>query len=302
MTRTVILGSKSLCLNAVERLAVIAPGTIAGIVTYDDSEEGQRSVLTELRETAKRLDLTFVVAGDRQAAASLPPLDADLVLVLGWYWLIRPEAFAMAPYIGVHYSRLPAYRGGAPLVWQMINGESEAWYSIFTLTPGMDEGELWGQGSVPIGPTDYVGDVSVALERAVLDHFDTLYPALLDGTATSSPQCGDVSYAAARVPEDGLIDWTQPAYNVETFIRAQSKPYPGAFTYLDRKKLTIWRAERCDVTYYGTPGQVARVQPDGVTVICGNCEAIRVTCVGWEGTDRRASEVLRSIRTRLPEV
>jgi hypothetical protein len=55
-----------------------------------------------------------------------------------------------------------------------------------------------------------------------------------------------------------------------------------------------------DVTYYGRPGQIARVESSGVTVICGDNRPLILTLVGWRGRDAIASEVIRSVRVRLP--
>ena len=70
----------------------------------------------------------------------------------------------------------------------MINGEPKALFSVITLTDGMDEGDLWAQGSVAIGPDDYVGDVLPRSTDVVLDTRATLYPAILHGTARPYPQ------------------------------------------------------------------------------------------------------------------
>src|SRR5205085_1611722 len=101
---------------------------------------------------------------------------------------------------------------------------------------------------------------------------------------------------------DGLIDWHKSAVEIHNFIRAQSVPYPGAFTGFQGKKLTMWRARPHPPAYYGRPGQVAAVHPDGVTVACGQNSALIVQSVELEGSGAvAASQVLRSIRIRLTD-
>jgi methionyl-tRNA formyltransferase len=200
-------------------------------------------------------------------------------------------------------SPLPRYRGTSPVVWQLIEGESEVGFSIFTLTEKVDEGDLWAQGMVAAGPDDEVGEVLTRLESAVGAAFDTLYPALIAGTARAYPQPNvPPSYCAARLPADGGLDFSQSARRCHDFIRAQSRPYPGAFTILDGERLIIWRAHALDVTYFGRPGQVARVARDGVIVICGDNHPLVLTKVGWRGTDVAAAQIVRSVKTRFPAI
>src|SRR5262249_7680476 len=102
-----------------------------------------------------------------------------------------------------------------------------------------------------------------------------------------------------RQPADGNIDWTQPARDVFNFIRAQSDPYPGAFTYVDGQELRIWKARLFDDVYFGTPGQVARIASDGVTVVCGDHRALVLEDVEMSGKRGRANELIKSIKLRM---
>ena len=301
--RVLIIGSKRLCLRMLEHLLAIDARAIVGLVTFDDAMD-TRSELSALRALGQRRGLPVHVADNRRhAEAIVGEIAPDLCLVLNWYWLIGAETLARVPrgFLGVHYSPLPRYRGTSPVVWQMINGEADVWYSVFTLGAGMDEGDLWAQDRVVLGPDDRIGEVLQRLEDAVLRTFDSLYPALLAGTARATPQ-PDVpaTYCAARQPDDGGIDFTQSAQRCHDFIRAQAQPYPGAFTMLGDERLTIWRARPSTVTYYGRPGQVAQVAPDGVTVICGDNRPLVLLDVGWRGEIVSAASVIRSIKVRLP--
>jgi methionyl-tRNA formyltransferase len=297
-----LLGSKMLGLRVAERLASLLPPATLHLVTIDDRDDS-RSAYAEFRALSDTAGVPLAVARDRAHSESLiGSIAPDLCLVVSWYWLIGARCLASVPrgFIGIHFSQLPRYRGTSPLVWQLINGESEAWYSFFTLTGGMDEGDLWAQGSVPIAATDYVGDVLTRLEARVVEEVDTLVPAILTGEAASYPQPALApSYCAARLPEDGGLDFTRSAKQCYDFVRAQSRPYPGAFAMLDGERLTIWRAHHTDTTYYGRPGQVARVAPDGVTVTCGDHRPLILETVGWRGEEYRASDVIRSVRSRL---
>jgi methionyl-tRNA formyltransferase len=78
---------------------------------------------------------------------ALQRLRPDILIVIGWYYLLPRSVRELAPKgaVGIHASLLPKYRGGAPLVWAMINGETEAGVSLFYLNDGVDDGDLIGQ-------------------------------------------------------------------------------------------------------------------------------------------------------------
>jgi methionyl-tRNA formyltransferase len=67
------------------------------------------------------------------------------------------------------------------------------------------------------------------------------------------------SYFGGRRPADGLIDWTKGAVQIYNLVRGVTHPYPGAFTFLDSRKVTIWEA--WPVEGRGEPGQVVATEP-----------------------------------------
>ena len=98
------------------------------------------------------------------------------------------------------------------------------------------------------------------------------------------------SYFGGRKPADGLIDWTKSAVQIYNLIRGVTHPYPGAFTYLDGKKVVIWRPGRWRGA--GSRGGSSRSKPllvgtgDGLLEIrslqvegeAGNCRLICMPC------------------------
>jgi len=179
----------------------------------------------------------------RDAVAALRP---DLLLVAGWYYMV-PRTLretARLGAVGLHGSLLPRYRGGAPLVWQIIHGEKEAGISLFHLENGVDTGDVIGAQAFPIEQEDTIADAMRKMEEAGVALLERWLPRLADGTAPRVPQ--DAALATEfpqRSPADGEIDWSWPAGRIRDFIRAQTRPYPGAFTILQGKKVTLWDAD-----------------------------------------------------------
>jgi methionyl-tRNA formyltransferase len=303
MKRVAFLGSKALGLACLKRIHELDPGAIVGVVTFDDSAD-TRTSLHEFHSFVKGVELTLCVARTpREAERLVLELQPEICLVVGWYWFISHEVLGKVPsgFWGIHNSLLPRYRGAAPVVWSMINGESQTGISLFKLTEGRDDGPIIGQRAVDIVTDDYIADVLAKIETAAVSQLSEVWLPLLAGKVRSVAQDESAAtYCAVRTPDDGLIHWSRPAGEVYNFIRAQSTPYPGAYTFLSSGlKLSIWRARPAAERYYGTPGQVAEIRADGVYVICGDQRPLLIEEVSEGSEHVAAASVLKSSKLRL---
>lgn len=170
----------------------------------------------------------------------------DLLLVLGWYYIIPREVRECISLgcAGIHASLLPKYRGGAPIPWAIINGEIITGITFFYMGNGIDDGDIIAQKKFTIAEMDNCATVYEKATQASIMTLINYLPRIADGTAPRIPQDhGQATYFPLRKPEDGLIDWSWDAKRIRNFIRAQTRPYPGAFTYIEGKKVTIWDAD-----------------------------------------------------------
>lgn len=301
--RVLFLGSKSLGVRILQSMVNLAPGGVCAAITIDDSGDS-RSELSSLMKVASEASIPLHIARDSKHAADLIRAEApDWCFVACWYWLVPASLLRSVPggFVGIHNSLLPKYRGGSPLVWALMNSEPEVGVSFFSFREGVDDGPIWLQARIAVGPGEYIGQVLERVEHEALRVFRDGFPLILNGELTPREQDHEVAtYCAQRCPEDGEIDWSRPAAHVFDFIRAQSRPYPGAFTFLDEKKLTVLRASRVPSRYDGTPGQAARLDGDGVIVVCGGASALRLDEVDPGGGPIAAGRVIRTVRIRFP--
>jgi methionyl-tRNA formyltransferase len=305
INRVLFVGSKQLGHRVLRELYGLAPEALVGIITIDDQKDS-RSAFPDFEMFSRESGLQLHVAKDRRHSEEIiKSLKPELCFVVGWYWLIGDDVLNSVPhgFVGIHNSLLPKYRGGSPLVWQILRNEKEVGFSLFSFDSGMDTGPIWAQGRVPLGREDYVSDVLAKLEEETIRMVRAGYHGLLEGSVMPSPQNNaEATYCAQRLPSDGRIDWHAPAEDVHNFIRAQSDPYPGAFTHYEGRILKIWRARVFDRRYFGTPGQVARIEEDGVYVICGDNRAIILEETELsDGKRGRATEAIRTIKWRMSE-
>lgn len=188
----------------------------------------------------------------------------------------------------MHGSLLPKYRGRVPTNWAVINGETETGATLHEMAAKPDAGAIVAQTPVPILPDDTAAQV---FDKTVVAAEQTLWrvlPALLAGEAPHLPNdLAAGSYYGGRKPEDGRIDWAQPAARVYNLIRAVAPPYPGAFTDIGEHRFIVARARLVPET--GAPGvspqKLAefRSLPPGLRVtdnalfgVCGDGRAIAV--------------------------
>jgi methionyl-tRNA formyltransferase len=201
----------------------------------------------------------------------------DLMFVVSWRYMI-PERVYSRPKLGTfvfHDSLLPEYRGFAPTVWAILNGEKFTGATLFEIAEEVDEGEIVSQKRVPISPDDTIADVMDYVTQAYLDLLAENLESLSNGTAPRYQQDHSrATYTCKRIPQDNLIDWSASTEQIYNLIRAATYPYPGAYTYLDGKRLTIWSAERLGNwrSYVGrVPGRVVDIRPgEGSVVLTGD--------------------------------
>ena len=159
-------------------------------------------------------------------------------LMLGRPLLAIPKRGAF----NMHGSLLPRYRGRAPVNWAVLHGETRTGATLHEMVEKPDAGRIVDQEAVAILPDDRAvevfGKVTGAAERVLARSL----PGLIDGSAVlRPPDLSKGSYFGGRRPEDGRIDWSQPAKRIHDLVRAVAPPYPGAFTELEGKKLRVLR-------------------------------------------------------------
>jgi len=207
----------------------------------------------------------------------------DAFLVAGWYHMIPKSWRKISPAYGLHASLLPDYSGGAPLVWAIINGESETGITLFQMDDGVDSGPIAGQKIEPIAPEDTIATLYDRIELRGLELLRESLPQIADGSLHLLPQDDSQRRVMPqRGPNDGLIDWAIDAIRIDRFIRAQTRPYPGAFSMLEGKPLHIWKAHPFEVAKDEiTPGTVFLDPSIGYLVRCAN-GALQLQEVSYE--------------------
>lgn len=294
--RVIFLGSKKSGLNCLKAIYNINPTALVGVITIDDREDS-RSSLYEIIAFCKINSIEIKIAKSKyESERCIKFFKPDLAIVFGWYWIISHKVINESElgFIGVHYSILPKYRGCSPLVWSIINGDEEIGFSVFSLTKNMDEGDIWYQYKRKLNNNDDIGNILQEFDDVFVTEIQTLYPNILKKNLKPSPQNKELAtYCKQRKPIDGLINWSENATNVFNFIRAQSKPYPGAFSYYFNEKLIIWKSRIYSETISNYPCGIFIKINNSIIVSCGNNTAIELLEVNYLNHDGNAISIFK---------
>ncbi len=183
----------------------------------------------------------------------------DLLFVVGLSQLVGSELLKIPRLgcIGFHPTWLPQGRGRAPIAWLVLEGRHGA-ATFFLMDESTDAGPILAQMPFFVSDDDYASDVIAKMEDAIDRALDEWLPRLFAGEWNPIMQNDrEVTFYGKRAPEDGLIDWLLPAKTIYALIRAASRPHPGAYTYVDKHKLIIWRAQpESNLRFRGVPGRL----------------------------------------------
>lgn len=218
-------------------------------ISYSD-EKVRNTNFADLTKYANDLNIPiFWVDSDKGQRITdytdkLKQFNPDVILVMGWYYMVPKKIRELAKYgaWGIHASLLPNYAGGAPLVWAIIEGQNSTGVSLFKLSDGVDDGDIIAQAEFPIEINDTIKEVYNKATLASIKLLNDVFRSDIKQIEFKVQDKTKIKIYPQRSPIDGEIDWNWPAEKIRNFIRAQTKPYPGAWTIINGKKVILWDA------------------------------------------------------------
>ena len=211
----------------------------------------------------------------------------DLLLLGGWQRLIPEIILSKLKIggIGFHGSSefLPKGRGRSPVNWSLIEGKTQFILHAFLMTPGIDDGDVITHEIFDINQWDTCQTIYYKIsiiQKRILEEF---IPKLLSNNFKHIPQTGEPSYYEKRTPDDGLIDWSKSVHEIYNFVRALTRPYPGAFTFLNGQRLNIWKSQPFDskIKYESKNSQIVEKFSTGDFIV--NCKDGLLLITDYEG-------------------
>jgi methionyl-tRNA formyltransferase len=234
------------------------------VVTHEDNP-AETIWFESVAALCREHEIPFVTPTDPKSPELLAAVQAarpDFIFSFYYRYMLPTALLTTAAHgaYNMHGSLLPKYRGRVPINWAVLHGETETGATLHAMAAKPDAGAIVAQTAVPILPDDTAyevfGKVVVAAEQTLWH----VLPALLQGNPPQLPNdLARGSYFGGRKPEDGRIDWNQPAQAIYNLHRAVAPPYPGAFTELGGKAWIIQRARLSPDTHADLPPGLAVV-------------------------------------------
>ncbi len=307
MTNNLIaIGRSRYLYDAIRRLA--DNGYAFKAIVTDEAYDEYDVKHTDFERLAAELGCAFFMAKDVNTPAIREVVAQHRVRVAisaNWKYTIA-SAFLDLFECGVlnfHLGNLPDYKGNATPNWSIVNGLTHINGNIHKMASVLDAGDVVVRKSIPITPQTYVADL---IHQAEVEA-----PALYEQAVArvlADPQACEVKGTTRglrcypRLPEDGLIDWRQPAEAIGRLVRASSRPYQGAFSSLNGERVTIWRAAPLVPAdpYLAVPGHVIEVDAGSghVTVACGS-GLLQLQEIERNAELAAPAALIRSIRLRF---
>jgi methionyl-tRNA formyltransferase len=260
------------CLEA----AAEAGADVVGVVTLPGPVDPDRSGQCAFDDVAARLDAALIETrdvNDLETLNALRRLEPELIFVVGWSQLVHDPFIAIARegVFGMHPTLLPRHRGRAPIPWAILSGLARTGVTLFEIVDASpDSGAIVGQVVVDIAPDETATSLFRRLAEAHVALVRELVPQLIARTAPRALQ--EPTRASSwprRAPADGIIDWETRAPYLYDWVRAQTRPYPGAFTFLGDEKVVVWGARPVELAEPAPAGTIVELGPEGPVVACG---------------------------------
>ncbi len=178
-------------------------------------------------------------------------LKIDLGFAIGWQRLI-PEEVLNSINIGVfgmHGSSqdLPKGRGRSPMNWSIIEGREFFYTNLFKYDSGIDSGNILDTIKFSINKNDTAETMHfknmISMSKLIKKNHS---PLISEKFKLKKQRALKPTYYPKREPEDSQIDWDQEINFIDRFIRAVTKPFNGAFTFLNSQMFTIYSAQIFD--------------------------------------------------------
>jgi methionyl-tRNA formyltransferase len=281
--------------------ALLAAGhTIELVLCQPDRPSGRGLVLTAppVKRTALDAGIEVLqpekVRNNPELQGRLEVIRPDAIIVVAYGRLIPRWMLNLPRYgnVNLHGSLLPKYRGAAPIQWALANGETVTGVTTMRLDEGMDTGDMLLRRETPIGPDETAEDLFPRLAEIGAPLMVETLAGLETGTIMLEKQDSSLAtHAPLLTRDDGRIDPARSAQSIYNRWRG-FQPWPGAWTTVRGKKLTLHRLRKSD-TASGEAG-VFRVDGDRIFFTAGDSECLEILELQFEGKRRMpAADLLR---------
>jgi methionyl-tRNA formyltransferase len=223
---------------------------LCAVMTQPDRRKGRKLVLTPPPVKAELGDSPIPIhqpsdASDPNSVNILKKYAADLFVVVEFGQILKREVLRIPKKfcVNLHASILPKYRGASPINWAVMNGDLRTGVTTIKMAEKMDSGDMILQEEIDIRSTDTSETLREKLSEMGAEALLKTIELIGSEKAVFKKQDEkDITYAPKLKKEDGLIDWSRSAKEINDKVRGLI-PWPSAYTHREKKLIKIWKTE-----------------------------------------------------------
>jgi methionyl-tRNA formyltransferase len=295
------MGTPEFAIPALQHLVSSRDHKIKAVFTRAPKARGRGMKLTNspVHDLAlsHKLDVyTPTTLRNEEAFKLIDSIRADIIIVVAYGFIIPKSILTAKKYgcLNIHPSKLPKYRGAAPLQRTIINGETETSVCIMQMDEGIDTGDIILQKDLSLSSKitlqelhDECAQMGGKLLLEVLENIENL-------PRVKQSESG-ASYADKLTKEEAKVDWKDSAFNIDCKIRGMN-PWPGAYFIHDYKTIKILEATWTNNEHKSNPGEILN---SDFEVACGSGTLI-IKYLKPEGKPKMlATDYLRGVSSNL---
>ncbi len=206
---------------------------------------------------------------------------ADMNVVAGFPFIFPNKIILSAKYgtINLHGGKLPEYRGGSPMNWQIINNEKIMTICCIKMNEEIDGGNILCEKKIKIHENDSIRTLKIKANKYFPKMVFESLKKLKEGEGGIKQNSKKSCYWHQRNDDDGRIDWkNMNAREIFNLVRATTKPLKGAFTFINKKKVRIYEIKLIENKIRGIPGTILKIQGDGPFIVCKDLAIKVISC------------------------
>jgi len=260
----IFFGNERLATGVITQVATLkalleASYHVAAVVSHNESTNSRKQRALEIAEVAESNHIPVLLpAKPADIQDQLAAYKAEIGVLVAYGKIVPQAIIDLLPrgIINVHPSLLPKHRGSTPLESVILSGETETGVSVMGLTQAMDAGPVYAQETVHLTGNETKQELADNLLEVGSKLILQVLPDALAGTAQAVPQDDSAAtYDELIKKEDGLLDFSKPAVQLEREVRAYLE-WPKSRTTLAGKEVVITKAHVLASDVQNQPGSV----------------------------------------------
>ncbi|MCK4553645.1 methionyl-tRNA formyltransferase [Candidatus Parcubacteria bacterium] len=299
--RTIFIGTPDFGIPAFRALVQDKQFDIIAVITNPDMPVGRKQILTPPPIKSEAIKHKIPVFQPKRIAdlqSEIKNLKPEIIIVIAYAQLIPEEILNLPKYdcINVHGSLLPKYRGAAVIQAPILNGDKQTGVTIMKMSKGLDTGPILAQAEIKIESYETGDSLYDKLSQLGADLLlDTLKKYIVGQIKLQPQDNAKASFISQLKKQDGLVDWSKTAVEIERFVRAMAS-WPSAWTWWKDKRLKITAVQQQPIAINSYKPGKTFIYNNGLAVQCGK-DALIIKKLQLEGKkEMTTDEFLRGHR------